>query len=137
MSRKSIWLTTVLLMLAAGIEPLRADDKPTTRPAVQKIDVDQFDKMRQGKEAVVLDVRTPDEFNKGHVPGAVNINLNDPTFDKKVSQLDKSKTYLVHCARGVRSARASSKLAGMGFEHLYDFAGGFEGWKKAGKPVEK
>src|SRR5690348_13976574 len=113
MYRKSIWPITALVMLLTGVAPLRANDKPTSRPTVQKIDLDQFDKMRQAKEAVVLDVRTPDEFNKGHVPGAVNINLNDPTFEKKVSQLDKSRTYLVHCARGVRSARASSKLAGM------------------------
>ena len=137
MYRNGFLPAIVAVMLGAVISLVRAEDKPTTRPKVQKIDVEQFDKMRHERDAVVLDVRTPDEFNKGHVPGAVNINLNDPTFDKKTSQLDKSKTYLVHCARGVRSARASSKLSAMGFEHLYDFAGGFDGWKKAGKPVEK
>jgi rhodanese-related sulfurtransferase len=137
MHREYFLPAIALLALGVAVASLHADDKPTTRPRVQKIDVDEFDKMRQEKEAVILDVRTPDEFGKGHVPGAVNMNVNDPTFDKKVSELDKSKTYLVHCARGVRSARASSKLAAVGFEHLYDFSGGFEGWKKAGKPVQK
>src|SRR5205807_3518409 len=106
MNRRNWVLLVIILYLGLAVPCLRGADKPTTRPAVQKIDVEQFDKMRGEKEAVVLDVRTPDEFNKGHVPGALNINLNDPSFGKKVAELDKSKTYLVHCARGVRSARA-------------------------------
>ena len=137
MNRRSFLFACLVFSFCLIASLARAQDKPTTRPKVQKIDVDQFDKMRQEKNAVVLDVRTPDEFKKGHVPGAVNINVDDPSFNKKVAELDKSKTYLVHCARGVRSARAVSRLSGMGFDHLFDFAGGFEGWKKSGKPIEK
>lgn len=137
MPRHTLLLLVMVLMFCGSGSSFAADGQPTTRPKVQKIDVEQFDRMRQEKNTIVLDVRTPDEFKKGHVPDAVNINVDDPSFARKVSDLDKSKTYLVHCARGVRSARASGKLAKIGFEHLYDFAGGFERWKEAGKPIEK
>lgn len=136
---RNLPVIAVLVMLLGGVRTGRvwAADQPTPRPHVAKIDVQQFDKLRHEKDTVVIDVRTPDEFKKGHVPGAVNINVDDPSFNRRVSKLDKSKTYLVHCASGVRSARASRKLSLMGFEHLYDFSPGFRGWKKAGKPIEK
>ena len=49
---------------------------------------------------------------------------------------DKDKTYIVHCARGGRSARAAAKMKS-NFANLYDFSGGMTAWQKAGKPVEK
>ena len=104
---------------------------------VKQIDTEQFDKMRTDKNTVVLDVRTPGEFKLGHVPGAVNMDINDPQFRKKIGNLDKSKTYLVHCARGVRSARATKMMAPIGFENVFDYHGGFDQWKQSGKPVEK
>jgi rhodanese-related sulfurtransferase len=109
----------------------------TTKPAVPKIDAEQFDKLRQKPNAVVLDVRTAQEFAAGHVPGAVNLDISDPTFNKKLDSLDKSKTYLVHCARGVRSNRAVNMMSSLGLAGLFDYHGGFDDWKKQGKPVEK
>jgi phage shock protein E len=111
----------------------KADDKP----AVKKINLDEFEKMRAEKENVVLDVRTPKEFDAGHVPGAVNIDWHARDFNERVSKLDKSKTYLVHCQAGVRSAAASKRMAELKFEHLFDFTGGWSAYSKADKPVEK
>lgn len=116
---------------------LRAEDKPAEKPSVQKIDVDQFDQKRKDSDAVVLDVRTPHEYADGHVPGAVNLDIHDPQFDQKLAKLDKSKTYLVHCAKGVRSEKAAKKMFAMGFPSLFDFHGGFSAWKNAHKPIEK
>lgn len=126
-----------LLLLPLAANALLADDKPTDKPAIQKIDVDQFDQKRQEKDTVVLDVRTPKEYAEGHVPGAMNIDIHDPKFDQRIESLDKSKTYLVHCAKGVRSAAATKKMAGMGFLNLFDFHGGFTAWENAHKPIEK
>ena len=109
----------------------------TTMPSAKRIDIEQFDQMRTQKDAIVLDVRTPQEFRHGHVPGAVNIDISDPQFRKKIGELDKSKTYLVHCARGVRSARAAKIMSPMGFANLFDYHGGFDEWKKSGKPIEQ
>jgi rhodanese-related sulfurtransferase len=99
--------------------------------------VDEFEKRRGDKDAVVVDVRTPEEFAAGHIPGAINIPVQRSDFDQKVSALDKSKEYLVHCARGGRSATAASKMDKMGFKNLADFTGGMEAWKKANKPIDK
>jgi phage shock protein E len=99
--------------------------------------VAEFDKLRADKKAVVLDVRTPEEYSAGHIAGSTNIDFNADDFDKKISKLDKDKTYLVHCAAGGRSARACSKLDKLKFEHLYNLEGGMGAWEKAGKPIEK
>jgi rhodanese-related sulfurtransferase len=77
------------------------------------------------------------EFKAGHIPGALNIDVNSPDFDKKIGELDKHKAYLVHCAAGSRSARACKKLERLGFQDLFDLRPGFNGWEEAGKPVEK
>ena len=103
----------------------------------KNIGVDQFDKLRQQTNAVVLDVRTPKEFAAGHLAGAVNIDWNADDFGKKVAALDKSKTYLVHCAVGGRSAKASDKMTAIQFTNVYNLEGGMKAWEKAGKPVEK
>ncbi len=137
---KITYLTAALMIaLAAAPTTFSADEKAGTekKAVVKRVDVDEFDKLRADKKNVVLDVRTESEFKAGHIPGAVNIDVNAATFDEKVAKLDKSKTYLVHCAAGGRSAKASKKLEGMGFKELYDLAPGFKGWEKAGKPVEK
>ena len=137
MKTHMIALISAVLIGSAAFFVLGADDVTQAKPEVKKIDTQEFDKLRHETKAVVLDVRTKDEFVKGHVPGAVNMDVSDPQFRKKTAELDKSKTYLVHCARGMRSARASKMLAAMGFENLFDYHGGFEQWKKDGKPIEK
>ena len=129
-------ITALLAAPARGADE-KAPARPATKNKVERVDVEQFDKLRADKSRVVLDVRTEREFKAGHIPGAVNIDINAPDFDQKVAQLDKNKTYLVHCAAGGRSARACKKLEGVGFKELYDLAPGFRGWEKAGKPVEK
>jgi phage shock protein E len=103
----------------------------------KRVDVEEFDKLRANKDNVVLDVRTKEEFKAGHIPGAVNIDFKAPDFERQVGKLDRNKTYLVHCAAGVRSAAASKKMETAGFKELYDLAPGFRGWEKAGKSVEK
>lgn len=105
--------------------------------AYKNLSVDEFAQMAADKRNVILDVRTPQEFSAGHIPGAVNLDYNAPDFQKKAAALDKSKTYLVHCATGVRSVRACEKLGRLDFPKLYNLPGGFKAWAKAGKPVEK
>lgn len=103
----------------------------------RRVDVDEFEKLWKDKSNTVLDVRTAKEFAAGHIPGAINLDVNSPDFSRKVGDLSKDKVYLVHCAAGVRSARACEKMNSLGFEHLIDLAPGFRAWEKAGKPVEK
>ena len=80
----------------------------------------------------LVDVRTPEEFNEGHIDGAVNINFYDATFDSDIQKLNKDKTVMVYCRSGGRSSNAMNKMVGMGFSKVYNLTGGFNGWKEAG-----
>ena len=104
--------------------------------AIKNIGVEEFERLRASK-TVTLDVRTAEEYSKGHIPGAVNIDWNSRDFAEKVAALDKSQTYLVHCAAGGRSAKACARMTRLNFTNLYNLEGGFKAWEKAGKPVEK
>jgi rhodanese-related sulfurtransferase len=129
-------LTTLLFALLFIASPgWSAEDAPVTK--TKRVDVAEYEKLRADTNNVVLDVRSAAEFEKGHVPGATNIDISSSKFTEKVAALDTNKTYLVNCAVGMRSARACKKMETMGFNKLYDLAPGFDGWKKAGKPVEK
>jgi len=140
---KKNWLIFLACAVAIAAQISVADDK-TIPPAsakpdtkVRVIGVEEFDKLRANRTNIVLDVRTPREFKAGHIPGALNLDFNSPDFDKKVSQLDTNKTYLVHCAAGGRSAKACKKMEALGFKELFDLRPGFTGWEQAGKAVEK
>lgn len=127
-------LLVLLALLFLNFTTLAADTPATV---VKRVNVEQYDKLRANTNHVILDVRSVAEFEKGHVPGAVNLDISSTQFADKAATLDKSKTYLVNCAVGMRSARACKKLESMGFTNLFDLAPGFDGWKKAGKPVQK
>lgn len=94
----------------------------------------EFEKLRKEPNTVVLDVRTKAEFDKGHIPGAINLDVKSEEFAKEAAKLDKSKTYLVHCAAGVRSLKACSKLNELKFEKLYNLEGGYGEWIQQAKP---
>ena len=103
---------------------------PTTNSVITNIDVQQFEEMRVNNDVVVLDVRTPQEVAGGVIDNAVIIDINGNDFDKKIQALDKSKTYLVYCKAGGRSAKACNKMSEQGFPKLYNLKGGYTAWAK-------
>jgi rhodanese-related sulfurtransferase len=103
----------------------------------KNLTVDEFAQLTANKANVILDVRTAKEFESGHLPGALNLDFTAADFAEKAAALDRSKTYLVHCASGGRSVKACDALGHFGFSQLYNLPGGFRAWAKAGKPVEK
>ena len=95
------------------------------------------EKLKQHNNAILLDVRTPEEYNEGHIEKALNINWNSSSFAEQANQLDKQKTVFVYCLAGGRSASAANKLQEMGFANIYELQGGFLQWKAASLPVSK
>jgi rhodanese-related sulfurtransferase len=71
----------------------------------------------------------------GHIPNAINIDVEGMTFDGDTSKLDKSATYAVYCQSGRRSAIAVGKLKDAGFKNLYNLTNGIQEWQAAGLPV--
>lgn len=89
------------------------------------------------KNYILLDVRTPEEFAKGYLTGAININFFDKSFKDKVAQLPLSKPIYVYCAVGGRSAKASALLANLNRREILNMEGGFSAWQKLNFPVQK
>jgi len=85
-------------------------------------------KIKEEKAVAIVDVRSAGEFNSGHLKGAVNIDVSGSSFTSKIEALDKSKTYLVYCRSGARSASASSVMAGKGLK-VFNLAGGIMSWR--------
>lgn len=82
---------------------------------------------------ILIDVRTPGEFDGGHIAGAVNIPVEE--LDQRLSEVPTDKDIVVYCRSGNRSATASRILTSSGFEGVYDM-GGIIAWQQAGLPVE-
>lgn len=87
------------------------------------------------QDLVILDVRTPKEFDDGHLVGAKNENIYLGAFDKNLAQYDKNKTYLVYCQTGGRGKQALKKMRELGFKNVYHLYGGYEAWVAKGLPV--
>ncbi|MDH5609692.1 MAG: rhodanese-like domain-containing protein [Cyclobacteriaceae bacterium] len=96
----------------------------------KSIDVDTFREMKKMRDTVILDVRTRAEQQGGVINGQRNMNVMDPMFKDQAAKLDKSKTYLVYCRSGARSARACSILGKLGFEQVYNLRGGYMAWER-------
>lgn len=88
-------------------------------------------------EIRILDVRTPAEFEAGHLAGAVLVDFKAPGFEEGVRELDAAKTWLVHCKAGGRSMGALPKLQAAGFESLIHLDGGYDSWVSAGMATVK
>lgn len=104
----------------------------------EALKVKEFKKEIKKKEAIVLDVRTPEEFADGHIRNATNADWKNPEeFKIKISQLPRTEPVYVYCRSGVRSEKASEWLRANGFTQVSGLDGGIEAWKKAGKRVSK
>lgn len=95
-------------------------------------------KIKENRDAQILDVRTPEEFAGGHLDNAVNIDWYEKdAFAKKTAALDKNKPVFVYCMAGSRSRRAATKLHELGFAQIYDLDGGIVKWNADGLSAEK
>ncbi|MBR9847494.1 MAG: rhodanese-like domain-containing protein [Algicola sp.] len=87
-------------------------------------------KLEADTNAVVLDVRTPEEVAQGIIPNAKHIDIfKGQGFIDEVEQLDKTKTYFVYCKAGGRSGQACAVMNQLGFNKTYNLLGGFSEWQ--------
>jgi rhodanese-related sulfurtransferase len=86
--------------------------------------------------APIIDIRTPEEYAKGHIPNAINVNWLSGEFEKQSVALDPALPVLLYCLGGGRSASATLKMKEMGFREIYELEGGLLKWRAAGMPEE-
>lgn len=90
---------------------------------------DWVSKYKSDEKAVVLDVRTEDEFNEGYIANAINIDIHSgQEFIDAIENLDKNENYYVYCRSGMRSAKACEIMNQLGFENAYNLEGGITEW---------
>jgi rhodanese-related sulfurtransferase len=70
--------------------------------------------------AVIIDVRTPEEFAAGHLDGAMLVDIKNPSFDAEIARLDTTASYIIYCRTGNRSAQAADRMRAIGIENITD-----------------
>ena len=104
----------------------------STPAAGEQVPLEQFAAALKLPGTTIVDVRTPAEYADGHLPGAMNIDLQGADFLQQVSALDPTAPYAVYCRSGNRSAVAVDQMTQLGFTSAYDLAGGYVDWEQAG-----
>ncbi|WP_035464394.1 rhodanese-like domain-containing protein [Algoriphagus vanfongensis] len=102
----------------------------------KRLSVRQFERKINKRNTILLDVRTPEEMQKSHIPGAINLDCLSDNFKAKIEQLDKSKTYLLYCRSGIRAAKAAAYMKTKGFKKIKLLDGGFQAWTQQNKPTK-
>jgi rhodanese-related sulfurtransferase len=86
---------------------------------------------------VILDVRTPEEYDAGHIAGSVNIDFYAADFRQQLDALDKNDRYFIYCRSGNRSGQTTGIMQDLGFATVWDLDGGINTWATAGLPLDQ
>ena len=128
-----------LLIVGVSVVSCQSQTKGNSSKQINTtIPVDEFDKkLSETKDVQLVDVRTPEEYQEGHLKNALNYNVNESDFDNQLSKLDKTKPVMVYCLGGGRSAEAAEIMEKKGFVEVYNMQGGIMKWNAANKPIDK
>jgi len=133
----SFLVLTILLLLVIGNTSQVFGQETDVKSDKYLIEPEDFKSSIVKKNAVILDVRTPEEFEEAHVVGAINIDYKDENFRDEVQKLDKGKKYFIYCRSGKRSANSRKIMNELGIKKVYDLNGGIIAWKKNEYPVQE
>lgn len=123
-----------------------ADFVKEARAQIRELKADELDEMIEDHaDVLIVDVREPEEFAQGHIPGALNVprgtleGAADPSYKHRVPTLceAQARDVVLYCATGGRSAMAAKTLQEMGFSRATSLAGGIEMWAAEGLPLVK
>lgn len=108
-------MKTILYILFAATMMAGCNNSEATK-GFDSVDATRFAEVIENEQVQIIDTRTPAEFSEGHIPGAVNIDINGEEFAAKVAELDKSRPVAVYCRGGRRSKEAAKHMVSCGFE---------------------
>ncbi len=127
----------VIICLGFILPSLSAQDSTRIIAVSAKEAADLIDKHDGDSDFAVLDIRTPGEFQSGHLKNAILIDFYSQTFADQLSRLDKEKKFLIYCRSGNRSARSLEIFKKLKFQKIYHMANGISTWNSEGFPVVK
>ena len=126
----------IVLFLVLGLSSCKSQEKKEV--SFIDVNVEEFQNMIEKNGAQLIDVRTPAEYENGHIKNALLIDYMSNDFkDKAFKGLDKTKPVLVYCASGGRSAKSAKMYKDAGFEKVYNLLGGFRAWSAKNLEIEK
>lgn len=103
----------------------------------QNVDSKAFSELIAAGKGIVLDVRTPQEYSRGHIDGSTLISTNDPKFVDKVRLLQKDKPLYIYCLTGSRSRAVANYLSQNGYSKVYNLQRGIIEWNQMGYPISQ
>jgi len=119
MTKISIILGVIMLLGSC------TSNNQQTSQTVERLSATAFSaKLDTTKDAVIIDVRTPEEFANGHLKDAININYDGSDFERHIAEIEKSKPVFLYCLSGARSYGAAESMRKAGFENVTDMADG-------------
>lgn len=105
---------------------------------VQNVNAVKFKELIAKEDGLLLDVRTPGEYSRGHIQGSTNIDISSPDFVSRLNLLQKDKTILIYCLSGARSSAAAGYMSKNGFKKIYNLQQpGLMDWNSQGFPLEQ
>ena len=128
MIKKIIYSIVSLVLVSCSSDSVEAQ-------VIHNVSVVEFDKLIKSDEGIVLDVRTIDEVNEGHIKDATNIDFYASDFTAKLDLIRKDVPIYVYCRSGGRSSKTVAIMQGLGFKKVYNLLGGFGEWKLDGFKV--
>jgi rhodanese-related sulfurtransferase len=129
---KRISLISALFFILSLITNCKNNQAETTSE-IKLVTAEEMQTILDVEDAQLIDVRTPEEFEEGHILNAQNIDFSSPTFDEEVNKLDKSRPVILYCRSGGRSAKCAEKMKEAGFKKIYDLEGGISKWQHSDK----
>ena len=123
-------------MLTIATSCSRTADKSDDQ-IIQLLSAEEMDAILSLDKVQLIDVRTPEEFEGGHIEGAINIDYRDSNFKQKLEQIDKTKPIAIYCKKGGRSNACAMDMKKQGFVKIYDLDGGITQWIYHGKEMVK
>lgn len=100
-----------------------------SQSGIQNIEQEDVAKILNQENAILMDVRSPQETEQGFIKGtSLFVNVNGEDFAEQIEKLDKTRTYIVYCQSGARSHHASSYMLEHGFSKIYNLTGGYGNW---------
>ena len=114
---KRIVLLSILVLILTACNNEEVKDNLL---ASGKIDCNDIETIKSYADYLIIDVRTPEEYNEGHLDNAINIEYQDIVLKLEEKNISKSMPIIVYCKSGGRSKQAFESLEGNGFTHVYD-----------------
>ena len=104
----------------------------TNSQIIEDVNVENFNQLIEKGDGIIIDVRTSQEFNSGHIIDATNIDFHSDDFSDKLENVRKDVPIYVYCRSGGRSSSAANKMEKLGFTKVYNMIGGIGSWQSEG-----